>query len=119
MTALALSPTPRLCHQRGLPALLLALACLAAAAQSGGGDLTLPEGYGAALREEVLEAARDDWRRSQELEQGWRAPARPERSKARFGGGAAYDQLYRPEGRINDGADLRDPKPNTLFRLDF
>ncbi|NNM01598.1 MAG: hypothetical protein HKO62_12665 [Gammaproteobacteria bacterium] len=98
--------------------MILALACLAAVAQNDAGT-ALPDGYGAVLREEVLEAARDDWRRSQEVEQGWRAPAPPERSRMRFGADDAYDRLYRGDSSVNDGSDLRDPRPNTLFRLDF
>lgn len=82
--------------------------------------LRIAPGESLLLSDEIYEQA-GDWRAPPMFESEWRAPAPEPRTRIKFG----YDSAYEA-ARMRDQArdqtrrsTLREPKPNTLFRLEF
>ena len=76
--------------------------------------------YGEILSDEIYERA-EGWREPPMFESEWRAPKPEPKSRIRFGYDSAYEEV-----RARDAArystkppKLRDPRPATLFRLEY
>lgn len=86
----------------------------------GDARLELSSPYGEFLSDDIYERA-EDWRKPPMFESEWRAPKAKEKSRIKFGYDSVYEDLRaREDARSsNKQFDLREPKPNALFRFDF
>ena len=76
--------------------------------------------YGEILSDEIYERA-EDWREPPMFESEWRATQPQKQGRIKFGYDSAYEELRARESVRSSSRplDLRDPKPNTLFRFSF
>lgn len=82
--------------------------------------LELAPAYSEILSDDIYESA-EGWRKPPMFENEWRAPKPKEKSRIKFGYDSVYEEMRsREDARSsNNSFDLRDPKPNTLFRFEF
>ena len=101
---------------------LLSAALLASAMVIAEGDprLEISPTYGDLLSDEIYEQA-EGWRAPPMFESEWRAPRPQEQGRIRFGFDSAYEELQaRDSDRFSSRqTNLRQPRPNTLLRLEF
>lgn len=82
--------------------------------------LELSPTYREMLTDDIYENS-DDWRKPPMFESEWRVPKTQENSRIKYGYDSAYEELrLRNDTYTADpGIELREPKPNTLFRFNF
>jgi len=82
--------------------------------------LVISPSDGQLLTDEMYERA-EGWREPPMFESEWRAPRSEPRTRIRFGYDSAYEELRARDPMNNSfvGSNLREPQPNTLFRLEF
>ena len=75
---------------------------------------------GLLLSDEMYEQA-EGWRAPPMIEEPWRAPEREPRARINFGYDSAYEDARLRDYGLNKTrrSNLREPEPNTLFRLEF
>lgn len=102
--------------------ILLSAALLASAMVIAQDDprLEISPTYGELLSDEIYEQA-EGWRAPPMFESEWRAPKPQEQGRIRFGFDSAYEELQaRDYDRYSSRqTNLRQPRPNTLLRLQF
>jgi hypothetical protein len=118
MSATYPSPTGITLNRRILSISVLLASAIVIAQE--GARLQISPDEGSLLTDEIYEQA-EGWRKPPMIEDPWRAPAEEPRSRIHFG----YDSAYEEQRMRNAGfeetrpSNLREPTPNTLFRLEF
>jgi len=84
------------------------------------GRLEISPTYGEILSDEIYERA-EDWREPPKFESEWRTTQPQKKGRIKFGYDSAYEEIRAREDDLSSSRqlNLRDPKPNTLFRLEF
>lgn len=118
MGSLQLPPTATAMNRRVLSIGVLLASAIVIAQE--GQRLQISSDEGSLLTDEIYEQA-EGWRAPPMIEEPWRAPEPEPRSRIYFGYDSAYEE-NRARGYDLDQArrsNLREPTPNTLFRMEF
>lgn len=118
MSSACVTPMIAMPNRRVLSVAVLLASAIVAAKEDP--RLRISPDDGLLLTNEMYEQA-GDWRAPPAVEPEWRGPERKPKSRINFGYDSAFDKA-RTEDFSPDRASrqsLRDPQPNTLFRLKF